>query len=172
MPTLTPIDKEITNKKLAKALVKHNGKQTNAWRELYPEASESSAKSSASRYLAKNPEAKEMAIAIANKSGFSLRYLINNMKRLSKAKKPFIHNNNKVYEDDNQVQLNATVNGLKLHKALQTEGTTDNSTNNVQINVTQEVSNKLLSRLDKVIGSLDSIRSEHMPVSDADVVDV
>ncbi len=107
----------------ARALVKHNGHQTNAYLEVYPEAKYDSARHSASVLLT-NAYIKQRISEILEQNGLGLKEVI---KKLSDHMNSKItrtdQNGAKVFYDNKDVQLKALGLVLRLYESLIRSGT-------------------------------------------------
>lgn len=163
-------------RKLAKALVKHDFHAEKAYAEAYPNQSKSSVKAHAHKVLKEYPAIKEEAITLLEnslkKEGMCLPKLSRELKGI--IDNPVVERQTQsgdvISLKDNSLKLKAVSKAFDLHLSTRANQPTGNTTN-IQVNITDGTPDKLdgiLSKLNVISRKLGTNADEQ----DGEIVDV
>ena len=159
----------------ARALVKV-GSQKKAYMEVYPGATHRSASTCATRVLSKHPEIKERASEIADRNGVTQDRCMRKIAQLMDAKKKVLINNRFRKVDDNNIQLNATQTGLKIHGLLKENNQEYNQYNDNRVvsisKINAKTDNKLLENIKKLNDNLALLKDNNYLIPNKEEINV
>ena len=158
MPALTNVKHE----KIAKALVRSNGNQTEALQQVIPSIKRDSASVAATRILQAHPEIHDRAAELMNAQGGNLAYF--NEKLLDSIANPRkdvvnVKTGELISIRDSSLQLRALELGYRIHGAIKDGASVNINSGNVQNNVALGLSVDA-DRLDGILQDIKGVRAE------------